>query len=185
MAIIKILLLSLGLSADAFAVAICKGVSCKNCSSSKVALTCAIWFTLFQSIFPIVGYFLGASFNAYFDSFDHYIIFGILLILGLNLIFEAFSKKHQPGGSLSFSSMLAISLATSLDSLAVGVTLALEELNLWLAIVIFAAVTFTLSVIGAILGCKCGEKFKKHASIIGGTILILIGIQILIEHLLI
>ncbi len=183
MNIVKLLILSIGLTVDAFAVSLCKGLETKS-SPLKTALVCGAWFSFFQIIFPLIGYLLGAAFDKYIDNFDHWIIFAILLLLGLNLIKEAFSKDSEKiKDDLSFKSMFLLSLAISVDSLAVGITLALDEMNLYLSLIIIAALTFLVTIIGVFIGHKFGQKYKRQATFIGGILLIAIGIEVLIEHL--
>lgn len=181
---IEIIFLALGISMDAFTVSLSKGLTSDR-SCKKTALICGTWFTIFQIIFPLFGYFLGLSFADYIETFDHYIIFAIFFILGANLIKEGFSKNSKIiKKDLSFKSMFFISLATSIDSLAVGITLALVGVNIVLSLFVIGILTFCVSVFGVYVGHKFGKKYKKQSVIVGGIILILLGIEILIQHLI-
>ena len=178
---IEILLLSISVSLDTFAVSLCKGMESKNLS--KTILSCSIWFCLFQLIMPLVGYFVFKKINTYIESFDHWIAFGLFLILGINMIKESFSKSN-PKSDLGFKSMFTLSLATSIDSLMLGVTFSLLEYNIILSTAIVVICTLLSVILGSIIGFKFGTKYKKISNIIGGIILILMGIKVLIEHLL-
>lgn len=183
MGIIEIILLAIGVSMDAFAVSICKGLSSKG-TLKKTAFACGIWFGLFQMLMPLAGFLLASLFAKHIEAFDHWIAFVLLSILGANMIKEAFSKEPENmKNDLSFLKMLVLAIATSIDALAVGITFALIKTNLYIAIPTIGACTFTFSFVGAILGSKFGEKSKKRATFAGGLILIFLGIKILIEHL--
>lgn len=183
MKVYELIFLGLGISMDAFAVSLCKGLSSTE-RPLKTSIICAAWFTIFQLIFPTLGYFVGSIFEKYISQFDHWITFAIFLILGLNLIKEAFSKKSENIKSgLDFKSMFFISLATSLDSLMVGVTFALANMNILIPLLIIGLLTFLTTIIGVFVGFKFGKKYKKQATFAGGIILILLGIEILLQHL--
>lgn len=197
MSFIEILLIGIGLSMDAFSVSICKGLTTKK-FSWKMALTCGLWFGLFQALMPLIGFFLGSQFEAYITSVDHWIAFGLLFLIGANMIREALSKKEsaschcegEPRSNppvddhpLSFKTMLLLAIATSIDALAVGISFACIQVKIWSSVLIIGVTTFLFSVIGVKIGNVFGSKFEKSASIIGGIILILIGLKILLEHL--
>ena len=186
MEVLQIILIAIGVSMDAFAVSICKGLACHD-KPKKTALLCGIWFGLFQMIMPIIGFLVGSLFADFIESFDHWIAFILLAFLGGKMLKDVFSKENKDKNDnlndLSFSKMLILAIATSIDALAVGLTFAMINTNIYLAIPIIGICTFMLSAIGALIGKKCGEKHKKIATIIGGIILILLGIKILIEHL--
>lgn len=183
MGFIEILLISISVAMDAFAVSICKGLSSKS-GKIKTAFACGSWFSIFQMIMPLIGYFLGSTFSEYITSFDHWIVFILLGILGVNMIKEAISQKEEETpNDLKFKTMLILAIATSIDALAIGITLALVSVNIMLAILTIGICTFIFCFVGAFIGKKFGEKHKKIATIIGGIILIIMGIKILIEHL--
>ena len=184
MSFIEILLIGIGLSMDAFSVSICKGLTTKQ-FSLKMALTCGWWFGFFQALMPVIGYFLGAQFQQYIETFDHWIAFGLLFLIGANMIREAFSKKEEESAndSMDTKTMLLLAIATSIDALAVGVSFACIQVRLWSSVLIIGVTTFLFSIIGVKIGNVFGSKYEKSAEIIGGIILILIGLKILLEHL--
>ena len=183
MKIWEIILIALGVSMDAFAVSICKGLSCKD-KPLKTGLVCGAWFGFFQFLMPVIGFFVGSLFAGFIESFDHWVAFVLLGVIGANMIKEAFSKEQETvSNELSFLKMLVFAIATSIDALAVGITFALLKVNIWVCAGIIGAFTFTCSFIGAVIGRKFGEKFKNKAELLGGIILIVLGIKILIEHL--
>ncbi len=178
-----LLLLAVGLSMDAFAVSICKGLSMKR-SSVQAQLICGAWFGGFQALMPLIGYYLGTLFAGAIEAFDHWIAFGLLFLIGVNMIREAFSDEEEDSGDLSFRSMLVMAIATSIDALAVGVSLAMAgDVNIWLAVAMIGVTTFLLSAVGVKVGSVFGSRFEKKAQILGGGILILLGVKILLEHL--
>ena len=180
------LLIAVGLSMDAFSVSICKGLTTKR-FSWRMALTCGLWFGLFQVLMPIIGYFLGAQFQHLIESIDHWIAFGLLFLIGANMIREAvWGDKDDDipeNGSLSFKTMFLLAVATSIDALAVGVSFACIQVKLWSSVLVIGITTFLFSVLGVKIGNVFGSKFEKSAEIAGGIILILIGLKILLEHL--
>lgn len=175
---------ALGLSADAFAVAVCKGLSIKK-TAVKNSLVVGTWFGGFQALMPLIGYFLASLFAEKIRAFDHWIAFALLVIIGGEMIIGALSKKEDgdENPSLSVKIMLPLAIATSIDALAVGVGFAFLEANIWVAIAFIGAITFIVSAVGVKIGGVFGAKFKKKAELAGGIILILIGIKILLEHL--
>ncbi len=183
MKIWEIILIAIGVSMDAFAVSICKGLASKD-KPLKTASTCGVWFGAFQFLMPVIGFFIASIFAGFIESFDHWIAFVLLSIIGGNMLKEAFSKEQEEvSNELSFLKMFLFAIATSIDALAVGVTFALLKVNIWVCAGIIGAFTFVFSFVGAIIGRKVGEKFKNKAEIFGGIILILLGLKILIEHL--
>lgn len=183
MSFIEVLLIGIGLSMDAFSVSICKGLTTKK-FSWKMALTCGLWFGFFQALMPLIGYFLGAQFEEYITSVDHWIAFGLLFLIGANMIREALSKKEESSdSSLDFKTMLLLAIATSIDALAVGISFACIQVKIWSSVLIIGLTTFAFSVLGVKIGNVFGSKFEKSAGVIGGIILILIGLKILLEHL--
>ena len=185
MSFIELLLIAIGLSMDAFSVSICKGLTTKK-FSWRMALICGLWFGVFQALMPIVGYFLGAQFQEMIEAYDHWIAFGLLFLIGANMIREAVWGKKEEGesnGALDFKTMFLLAIATSIDALAVGVSFACIQVKLWSSVIIIGLTTFVFSVLGVKIGNVFGTKYEKSAGIIGGIILIFIGLKILLEHL--
>lgn len=180
----EILLLAVGVSMDAFAVSIGKGLSAQR-ASWREALTVGLWFGGFQALMPVIGYYLGISFADLVTKVDHWIAFGLLLLIGGNMIREALQPEDEKtaGTSFGFKTMLVLAIATSIDALAVGISFAFLGTNLWRAILIIGLTTFAFSAVGLLIGKKVGSRFHAGAEILGGVILIAIGIKILIEHL--
>jgi manganese efflux pump family protein len=181
MNLLEILLISISVSLDAFAVSICKGLSFKKFSLKK-AIIIGLYFGIFQAIMPLIGYFLGVTFNNFIDSFDHYLVFALLLFIGINMIIESFKKCDEKNDSIAFKSVILLALATSIDALAIGVTFAFLEVNLAYVFLI-GLTTFLFSVIGVKIGNVFGNKYENVSKLIGGIALILIGLKILLEHL--
>ncbi len=183
MTLTEIILISIGLAMDAFAVSICKGLSIKKINW-KVICIVGLYFGIFQAGMPIIGYFLGKGFESFVTKIDHWIAFILLSFIGINMIKEAFSKDENINGDdLSFKTMIILAIATSIDALAVGITFAFFDVNIIFSISMIGIITFILSAIGVILGNKFGNKYEKKSQLLGGLILIIIGIKILIEHL--
>ena len=187
MDIISLLAISVALSMDAFSVSICKGLATKK-FSFKTALLCGLWFGGFQALMPIIGYFLGAQFEHLIKAFDHWIAFGLLLIIGVNMIREALSGADDEDcgdtcGCTGFKTMLMMAIATSIDALAVGVSFAFLSVDLWKSVTVIGITTFLFSFAGVRIGNIFGSRYSKAAEITGGVILILLGCKILIEHL--
>lgn len=181
--LISIIALGIGFSADAFAVAICKGLSVERLKRNQCFIV-GLWFGFFQAIMPLIGYFVAGSFLKYIEAFDHWVVFGLLLIIGANMIFESFKEEEEICGCFKPKTMLPLAFATSIDALAGGVAFKVDGTNIWLAICFIGVITFSLSCVGVILGNKFGKKYKKPAEITGGIILILIGLKALIEGLI-
>lgn len=182
MSIIELFIIGLGLSMDAFAVAICKGLSIKKISF-RAPVTVGLYFGVFQAVMPLIGYFLGVNFKDYITAFDHWIAFGLLLIIGVNMIKESLGNECESDSSLSFKTMVVLAVATSIDALAVGVTFAFLSVDIIPAVSLIGVTTFILSMVGVKIGNLFGSKFKSKAEMFGGIILILMGAKILIEHL--
>lgn len=183
MGIVELLILAVGLSMDAFAVAVCKGLAMKKADVSRMALV-GLWFGGFQALMPIAGYFVGVQFKDAITSIDHWIAFVLLALIGGNMIREAFSKEEEEAdASLSFRKMLPMAVATSIDALAVGVSFAFLDVNIWVASSFIGAITFLLSAAGVKVGSLFGAKYKSRAELTGGVILVLLGLKILLEHL--
>lgn len=183
MELIQVMLIGVGLSMDAFAVAVCKGLKMKKIDL-KYALLIAAFFGFFQGLMPLVGWFLGKQFEKYITDFDHWIAFGLLAIIGGKMIWEAF---HSEGDNCpiiyDIKELFILAIATSIDALAVGITFAFLKTNILSAILIIGCITFVLSLVGVGIGNRFGVKYKNKAEFAGGTILVLIGLKILLEHL--
>ena len=184
MGIIELLLLAVGLSMDAFAVSVCKGLSERKLKLRNYIIVGA-WFGGFQALMPLIGYFLGSAFEKYIVSIDHWIAFILLALIGGNMIRESFSKEEEKAdANFGFKSMLLLAVATSIDAIAVGITFALiSEINIFASVGIIGATTFIISAIGLKIGNVFGTKYKAKAELVGGIILVLIGVKILLEHL--
>ena len=170
---------------DAFAVSVCKGLSMKS-SGLKAGLVCGGWFGGFQALMPAIGFFLGTLFAGVIEAFDHWVAFGLLALIGVNMLREAFGKGagEETDGDLSVKAMFPLAIATSIDALAVGISLAMAgNVNILMAALLIGLVTFALSAIGVKVGGVFGSRYEKKAQIAGGIILILLGVKILLEHL--
>ena len=182
---LELLLIAVGLSMDAFSVSVCKGLTTKK-FSWRMALICGLWFGFFQALMPVIGYYLGAQFQELIEAYASWIAFGLLVLIGANMIREAIWGKKEEGennGSLDFKTMFLLAIATSIDALAVGVSFACIQVNIWMSVLIIGLTTFVFAVLGVKIGNVFGSKFEKSAGIIGGIILILIGLKILLEYL--
>ena len=180
----ELVVLAVGLSMDAFAVSICKGLALQRVSWKECCIAGA-WFGGFQALMPLLGYLLGTQFEQFVTSVDHWIAFVLLGIIGGNMIREALSKDEDKlDGSLAFKTMLLLAIATSIDALAVGITFALlPDVNVPLAVCLIGITTFLCSAAGLRVGNLFGLRYKAKAELAGGIILILIGLKILLEHL--
>lgn len=183
MGILEISLLGIGLAMDAFAVSICKGLSMKK-MNWKNAIIIALYFGIFQALMPMIGYFLGTTFESFVTTFDHWIAFILLALIGGNMIKESFDNEDEKkNDKVDFKTMIVLALATSIDALAVGITFAFFDVNLLLAVAIIGIITFIISIFGVKIGNKFGDKYQNKAELIGGIILVILGIKILLEHL--
>lgn len=183
MELLEIILIAIGLAMDAFAVSICKGLSMKKMSWKK-ALIVALYFGIFQGLMPVIGYFLGTTFESLVTKIDHWIAFGLLVFIGLNMLKEAFGNDSENcNDNVDFKTMVVLAIATSIDALAVGITFAFLQANILLASLIIGIITFTICIIGVKIGNKFGDKYERNAEAVGGLILILMGTKILLEHL--
>lgn len=182
----ELLLLAVGLSMDAFAVSICKGLSMKK-ATLKAGAICGAWFGGFQALMPLIGFFLGAMFAEKIEAFDHWVAFGLLAVIGINMLKEAFcgcSECENHDADLSAKTMFVMAIATSIDAMAVGISLAMAgNVNIYAAIALIGVITFVMCAIGVKIGNVFGSRFEKKAQIAGGVILILLGVKILLEHL--
>lgn len=189
MGIGELFLLAVGLSMDAFAVSVCKGLAMKK-ATLKAEATCGLWFGGFQMLMPVTGFFLGSLFAEAIEAFDHWVAFGLLVIIGINMLKEALEKEDESGddpekdADLSVRTMFLMAVATSIDALAVGISLAMVgSVNIWLAAAFIGICTCLLSALGVKIGNVFGSRYEKKAEFAGGVILILLGVKILLEHL--
>ena len=185
MSIWTLFTLAVGLSMDAFAVSVCKGLALR-----QVKLKIVSWWDYgsggFQALMPLFGYFLGIQFKDYITAFDHWIAFVLLSLIGISMIKEALEKmKNIADPSLAFKDMLVLAIATSIDALAVGITFAFLRVNITAAVSFIGIITFCISMLGVKIGSMFGTKYKSKAELAGGIILILLGLKILFEHLVI
>lgn len=182
MNIFELLLLAVGLAMDAFAVSVCKGLSVERLKP-RHPITAGLYFGGFQALMPLIGWLLGSQFESLIKSVDHWIAFGLLVLIGANMIRESFGKAEELNSSFSPKAMLPLAVATSIDALAVGVTFAFLEVSIVFAVSVIGAVTFVISAAGVRIGNVFGAKYKSRAELAGGVILIILGVKILIEHL--
>ena len=189
MGLVELFLLAVGLSMDAFAVSVCKGLSTQKLKW-KHYLTIGLWFGGFQMLMPVTGFFLGSLFAEAIEAFDHWVAFGLLVIIGINMLKEALEKQEESCGGdcgcadLSVKTMFVMAVATSIDALAVGISLAMAgDVNILTAAVLIGVCTCALSAVGVKIGNVFGSRYEKRAQIAGGVILILLGVKILLEHL--
>ena len=187
MGIVELLLLAIGVSMDAFAVSICKGLCCKE-AKLKQSLICGGWFGGFQALMPLIGFYLGTMFAAAIQKVDHWVAFGLLLLIGISMLKESFEKKEETcdvnSADFSVKTMFVMAVATSIDALAVGISLAMTGgVNIWITILLIGATTFAFSAVGVKLGNVFGCRYEKKAQFAGGVILALLGVKILLEHL--
>ena len=189
MGIFELLLLAVGVSMDAFAVSICKGLAMKR-ATVRGCMTCGVWFGGFQALMPTIGFFLGALFAEAIQAIDHWVAFVLLAVIGINMLKEVFEQEEccccceEQNADLSVKTMFVMAVATSIDALAVGISLAMAgNVNIWTAALFIGLCTFSFSAAGVKIGNVFGARFEKKAQLAGGVILILIGLRILLEHL--
>ena len=184
MSLLTLFITAVGLSMDAFAVSVCKGLAMKKLSVKKAVLI-GLWFGGFQALMPAIGYLLGTRFEKYVTSIDHWISFVLLAFIGINMIKEALSgDEDEANDSVDLKTMFLLAVATSIDALAVGVTYAFLQVRIIPAVAFIGVTTFVLSVAGVKIGNVFGLRYKSKAEIFGGIILIVMGAKILAEHLL-
>ena len=184
MGFIELLLLAVGLSMDACAVSICKGLSMKKADLRAMSI-CGVWFGGFQAMMPLIGFLLGSLFADAIEAIDHWVAFVLLGIIGINMLKEAFSNEEEEhDADLSAKTMFVMAVATSIDALAVGISLAMAgNVNIWIAVALIGVITFAMSALGVKVGNIFGSRFEKKAQMAGGIILLLLGSKILLEHL--
>lgn len=182
MGLIELLILAVGLSMDSFAVSVCKGLSLKK-SGVKEMCIAGLWFGVFQALMPCIGYFGSVRFAAYFQQYAHWIAFILLFFIGAKMIYEATHDECEASSAMDIKTMFVLAVATSIDALAVGVSFALLDINLWQSVTIIGLTTFLFSCAGIRIGGIFGARWHSVSEIIGGVILILLGIKILAEKL--
>lgn len=182
MGLIELFILAVGLSMDAFAVSVCKGLAMEHATWRR-AVVPGLWFGAFQGLMPLLGWLLGSRFAQYITAVDHWIAFALLVILGVNMLREARSADDGAAdASLGVRTMLAMAVATSIDALAVGITFAFLEVAIVPAVCFIACVTFVISTLGVKVGALFGDRLQAKAEALGGIILIVLGVKILLEH---
>ncbi len=183
MSFFELILTGAALSMDAFAVSVCKGLSARNPRAWDSVKT-GLFFGGFQALMPLLGWLLGKQFESCITRIDHWIAFILLAFIGGKMIWEALRGGEEgDSGSFALRELLLLAIATSIDALAVGITFAFLQVNIWLSILVIGVITFALSVGGVWLGSRVGGKFHEKAELAGGAVLVLIGLKILLEHL--
>ena len=185
MGILELILIAIGLSMDAFAVAVCKGLKMYKLQYKQL-ICIAVFFGGFQALMPLIGWFVGKQFESYISAFDHWIAFALLVFIGGKMLLEALSPREEETDKkecLNLKELTILAFATSIDALAVGITFAIIEVSIVSAISIIGIITLFLCAIGVFVGHRFGKIFGNKAEILGGSILILIGLKILLEHL--
>ena len=177
---LEILMISIALSMDAFSVSICKGLTMEY-KFKRNSMIIALSFSFFQMLMPLIGYFLGNNLSSYLVNFNHFIAFILLLVIGINMIKESYSNEDIKIG-LSIKELLLLSIATSIDAMAIGITFSLFKVNLVKSILMIGITAFLLSIFGVYLGKIIGNKYSGKAQILGGAVLIILGFKILLEH---
>lgn len=182
MGVVTLLSLAVAVSMDAFAVSICKGLALQKIKLKQYVLV-GLWFGGFQALMPVIGYFLGGKFMDKISSFDHWVAAGLLAIIGINMIREALSKNEEKvDNSLDIKTMFMLAVATSIDALAVGISLSVFDINIWLSVLCIGVTTFLFSAAGLKIGSLFGTRYKSKAEFLGGAILIILGIKTVLEH---
>ncbi|MGN0313667.1 MAG: manganese efflux pump MntP family protein [Fusicatenibacter sp.] len=178
----ELFVIAVGLSMDAFAIAICKGLSVGKLEWRHMVCT-GLWFGGAQAVMPLIGYLLGTGFQSFIEQIDHWIAFALLCMIGLGMIKESREQSKPLDESFSAKVMFPLAIADSIDALAAGVTFAFLDVTIVPAILLIGIITFILSAIGVKIGNRCGEKYRSKAELAGGIILIVMGVKILMEHL--
>ena len=178
MEILTIILLAIGLAMDAFAVSICKGLAMGK-AQWRSMIVIGLWFGAFQAIMPIIGYFLGRSCYDLIKDYDHWIAAALLFLIGANMIREALSGEEEDvNADIGFKVMLILAIATSIDALAIGISIA----SIFASALVIGVITMVISMVGVKIGSVFGDRFGTKAEILGGVILILIGVKVILEH---
>jgi putative Mn2+ efflux pump MntP len=184
MGIVELMIIAIGVSMDALAVSICKGLSIKKISPKYMYRT-AMWFGSFQALMPLIGYFVGIHFADFVSNVDHWIAFILLALIGSNMIKESISNEEvEANPDFSFKTMFSMAVATSIDALAVGVSFAFLKVDIWSAILVIGATTAAFSAAGVFVGNAFGARYKSKAELAGGVILIAMGLKILLTHII-
>ena len=178
----ELFVIALGLSMDAFAVSVCKGLSVRRCTIRHM-LICGLYFGLFQGAMPLIGYILGSQFESLVTAIAPYIAFALLVFIGFNMIREAREDDESVDDDFSFKAMVPLAVATSIDALAIGVSFAFLQVDIIPAVSFIGITTFACCIVGVKIGSIFGSKYKHGAEFFGGLILILMGVKILMEHL--
>ena len=186
MGLFEIFMIGVGLSMDAFAASICKGLNMRRLNIKNM-LIIGLFFGGFQALMPAVGWLLGKQFESYITSVDHWVAFALLVFIGGKMIYDVFTEKNEDEcgektNRLDMKEVLTLAVATSIDALAVGISFAFMQVDILKAVSVIGVTTFVLSVIGVAVGNVFGSKYEKKATLAGGIILILIGLKILLEH---
>lgn len=183
MGIGELLILAVGVSMDAFAVSICKGLAMKR-ATLKASMTCGVWFGGFQALMPLIGYSLGIGFSSFVAEWDHWIAWTLLTLIGINMLRSSLGKEDEAPVSSGFTYrvMLPLAIATSIDALAIGVSFAFLSMRIWMPVLIIGFTTMLFSFAGVYLGRFFGTRFRTKAEFVGGLVLIAIGCKILWEH---
>ena len=181
MEIVSILLIAVALAMDAFAVSLCKGMAMKEPGIRPIVII-ALWFGVFQGVMPVIGFLLGSSMYDLIEDYDHWIAFGLLFLIGANMIRESFSEEEEADADIGLMTMFILAIATSIDAFAVGISLAMDGSDIVSSAIIIGVVTFLISAVGVKFGAKVGSILGKRAELLGGLILIGIGIKIVLEH---
>ena len=179
---LTVVLLGIGLAMDAFAVSVCKGLAMGRITA-RAAVVIGTWFGFFQFLMPLIGFYLGQSFHSMIADYDHWIAFGLLALIGCNMIRESFfGDDESKGADIGFLVMLVLAIATSIDAFAVGISMAMDGEEILLPAAIIGIITFAISVLGVKAGSIFGDRLGSRAELLGGIILILIGIKVVLEH---
>lgn len=187
MSLLELLIIAVSLSADAFAVSVCKGLAMKRIRWGQ-ALMIALFFGVFQAGMPLLGYFLGVQFSKLVEPVDHWVVFILLGVIGGKMIWDGVRGEDdeagaQEGERISVGELVLLALATSIDAFAVGCTFAFMNVDIWVAVGVIGITTFALSLVGVLLGNRFGTRYNRPATILGGVVLVLIGVKTLLEHL--
>ena len=181
MEIISIILIAIALAMDAFAVSLCKGMAMKDPGLRPIVII-ALWFGIFQAVMPVVGYLLGTSMYDLIKDYDHWVAFGLLFLIGANMVRESFSGEEDVDADIGLTTMFILAVATSIDAFAVGISLAMDSSDIVSSALLIGVITFLISAVGVKIGAKVGNYLGKRAELLGGLILIGIGIKIVLEH---
>ena len=182
MSLIELFIIAVGLSMDAFAISICKGLSVEKLNPKHMIIT-GLWFGGSQIAMPLIGYFLGSGFQDLIESIDHWIAFGLLALIGIEMIREARKPSEALDDDFSPKVMFPLAIADSIDALAAGVSFAVLEVNIIPAVLFIGLTTFSFSAVGVKIGNLFGERYRSISEAVGGVILIAMGTKILLEHL--